>query len=73
MRLVKIFKGVESDISTLEKEVNTWVRESGATLLGITGNIAPQTITPSTKGGLGQNAFPPSDVILIAIYEPPGN
>lgn len=70
MQQVKIFKGVEADITALEKEVNAWIRQSRAKVVSVTGNIAPQSETrESTGGGLGKGAFPPSDVILIVLYE----
>ena len=68
MQQVKIFKGVESDVSSLEEEINGWIRQSGARVLSITGNIAPQT--PGAAGaGLTQGGYPPSDVVLVVLYE----
>jgi hypothetical protein len=73
MQQVKIFKGVESDASKLEAQVNAWIRQSGAKVLSITGNIAPQTTQPGSKaGGLGQSAFAPSDLVVVLLYEAPG-
>ncbi len=73
MQQVKIFKGVESDLTTLEAEVNAWMRESGATVVSISGNIAPQTVTPESKGGgTGRSYYPPSDVILVVLYKTAG-
>ncbi len=70
MRQVKLFKGIESDVTVLEGEVNAWIRQSGVRVLNITGNIAPQSEKPgATGGGLGKSAFAPSDVILIVLYE----
>jgi len=43
MQQVKIFKSIESEITTLENDINAWIKESGATNLQISGNIAPQT------------------------------
>ena len=72
MQQVKIFKGVESDVSVLEKEVNAWIRQSGAQVISITGNIAPQSQELGKKtGSLGKSAFPPSDIVLIVLYEQP--
>jgi hypothetical protein len=73
MRLVKVFKGVENDIATLEGEVNAWIRQTGVWVVSVTGNIAPQSIQPGAKGnvGLSQSVFAPSDVILIVLYEEP--
>ena len=72
MQQVKIFKGVESNVSVLEKEVNAWIRQSGARVISITGNIAPQSQDPGNHtASLGKSAFPPSDVVLIVLYEQP--
>ena len=74
MQQVKMFKGVENDLTTLEAEVNAWMRESGATVVSITGNIAPQTVTPESKTtGAGRSYYPASDVILIVLYETAGS
>ena len=69
MQQVKIFKGVESDISGLEKEINAWLCESGVRVISITGNIAPQTEMENAGGGLGRSRFPPSDIVVIVLYE----
>lgn len=72
MQQVKIFKSLESDVAALEAEVNAWIRQSGARIVSITGNIAPQSQTPGdTKGGYLQSRFPPSDVMLVVLYETP--
>ena len=63
MRKVKIFKSIESELWTMEKEINSWVEESGAKIIDIAGNIAPQ----SGKGP-GQG-FSASDVLVIVTYE----
>ncbi len=71
MQQVKLFKGVESEVSVLEAEVNAWIRESGATIISITGNVAPQSNLPDGKGGaIGRSLYPPSDVLLVVLYEP---
>ena len=73
MRQVKIFKGIEVEVGKLEKEINAWIRRSGAKVLSVTGNIAAQTTgSGSTASGLGGSPFPPSDVIVIILYEAPG-
>lgn len=71
MQQIKIFKGTESEVTRLEGEVNAWIRQSGVDVLSITGNIAPQTVKPGSAGGLGQGVFPPSDVVLVVLYETP--
>lgn len=67
MQQVKLFKGVEAELSSLESEINNWIRESGARVVSVTGNIAPQSGNP-TVGGRTQ--YIPSDVVVIVLYEP---
>jgi hypothetical protein len=43
MQQVKIFKSIESEITTLEEDINAWIKEAGAKNLQISGNIPPQT------------------------------
>jgi uncharacterized phosphosugar-binding protein len=71
---VKIFKSLESDIAELESDINTWIRQSGAKIVAITGNIAPQSQPASDKtGGLSKSPFPPSDVVIIVVYVTPSS
>ena len=63
MRQVKVFKGVETELWNLEGEINKWVEESGATIVQITGNIAPQTPSSNAAG------FASSDVLVVVLYE----
>jgi len=69
MQQVKIFKGVENDLAGLEAEVNAWIRQSGARVVSLTGNIAPQSPSSRAGGGLTQGTFAPSDVVLVVLYE----
>ncbi len=64
MRKIKIFKGVETDLSTLETEVNQWIEAEGVELVSVTGNIAPQTHLPNAP-----DSFSVSDVLLVVTYE----
>jgi hypothetical protein len=68
---VKIFKGIESDVVGLEKEINTWIHQSRSRVVSITGNIAPQTEMENASG-LGKSRFPPSDIVIIVLYETGG-
>ena len=68
MQQVKVFKSVESDVRGLEDEINRWIRQSGAHVVSITGNIAPQTAGAGGPG-LTQGGYPPSDVVVIVLYE----
>jgi len=65
MRLVKIFMAKEDRSSDLESDINQWVEQSGAHLVSVTGNVAPQS----------QVSYPnkkpePSDVLVVVVYEP---
>ncbi|MEM7473655.1 MAG: hypothetical protein AAF483_01545 [Planctomycetota bacterium] len=64
MRKIKIFKGIESELIPLEDEVNSWLEQTGAQLVSVTGNIAPQSQTGTPMG-----TFNASDVLLVVVYE----
>ena len=69
MQQIKIFKGMENDLASLENAVNRWLSESGAEVLHIFGNIAPQSgMADSKSTGLSHSDFPPSDVLLVVHY-----
>ncbi len=65
MQQVKVFKTVDSELPDMEKEINRWLRKSGARVLSITGNIAGQ---PGAGSG-ALNSFGASDVLVIVLYE----
>ena len=65
VRQVKIFKSIESELWSLEDEINAWIKESGAKVVSVSGNIAPQ----SSGGGAGQGTFSASDVLIIVTYD----
>ncbi len=70
MQRVKLFKGTEGHIMELEQDINRWAEATGARLLQVTGNIAPQS--PSRGDGApasGQAGFAPSDVLVTVLYE----
>ena len=78
MQQIKLFVGREDHTADLEAEVNNWIAESGATVLSMTGNIAPQSVLPTKQGGAGSNLsatgthtrrFAPSDILVIVTYE----
>ncbi len=70
MQQVKIFKGIESEVASLESEINEWIRSSGAQVVSITGNIAPQTKDDkSDVAALGHGPYAPSDVMVVLLYE----
>lgn len=64
MRQVKLFKGVEAEVSRLEETINNWIRESGAHVVQINGTIAPQNFSsPSDRPLSG------SDLFVLVEYE----
>ncbi|MCA9291217.1 MAG: hypothetical protein KDA25_08810 [Phycisphaerales bacterium] len=67
MHQVKLFKGVENEIHGLEAEINAWLKESGAKVVQMLGNIAPQT--PGREQGGSTSRFAPSDLFLAVVYE----
>ena len=70
MQQIKLFRSIESDIPALEAEVNDWLKESGARVVQMTGNIAPQTVTGArTENRIGEGHVP-SDVLVVVLYEP---
>ena len=65
---VKLFKGVESDLNEIERRVNEFLSEQAASIVSLTGNIAPQSSAADNhKLATG---YVPSDVLLILVYEP---
>lgn len=65
MRLIKIFVTREDKTEELEDKVNAWVEATGAEIVSVTGNVAPQS----------QISYPgkmpaPSDVLMVIVYEP---
>ena len=83
MHQIKIFKGVESDIADLERQINDFLRDSGARVVQMSGNIAPQSATSEApessrlgvdgggggRGGKLGHAYTPSDVLIVVVYE----
>lgn len=76
MLQIKLFVGREDHTADLEAEVNTWIAESGAKVVSITGNIAPQSVLPSKEsssnlagGGTHGRRFAPSDILVLVQYE----
>ncbi|MEO9590264.1 hypothetical protein, partial [Rhodopirellula bahusiensis] len=62
---VKLFKGVDSELPELERQINRWIRKSGARVLSINGNLAP-----APAAGTGpMNSFAAGDVLIIVHVE----
>ncbi len=65
MQQVKIFKSVDTEIPEMERQINRWMRKSGARVLSITGNLSS-----SPQAGSGpMNSFAASDILVIVLYE----
>ena len=71
MQQVQLFKGIESEVQSLQDQVNDWIRESGAKVISVSGNIAPQTLTrvDASSHTLSKGVFTASDVLIIVLYE----
>ncbi len=64
MQQIKIFKSVDSEIPELERQINRWMRKSGAKVVSVTGNLTAQS------GGSGPlNSFGGGDILVIVHYE----
>ncbi len=61
---VKIFKGIESDRDQMEKDINRWIRKTGAKVISITGNISS-----SAPPSYAMSSFSGNDILLIVLYE----
>jgi len=68
MHQIKIFKGIENDLTTLEADVNRWLYNTKIRVVQVFGNIAPQTIAKESHG-LDNGGYIPSDVLLVVLYE----
>lgn len=65
MQQIKIFKFVDTEIPEMERQINRWMRKSGARILAVNGNLASQS-----GGGQGPlNSFAGSDILVILHYE----
>lgn len=76
MPKVKIFVGVEGQVSDLQEEVNAWIAEAKPNIIQMQGNIAPQSVINTTGGAKtieGQTShgrsFAPSDILVMFLYE----
>jgi hypothetical protein len=66
MQQIKIFKNIESELPTMEAEMNEWLSENGAKVIQMSANIAPQS---TSAANLGSNSFSSSDVMVVIVYE----
>ncbi|MDA1274624.1 MAG: hypothetical protein O2960_11320 [Verrucomicrobia bacterium] len=72
MHQIKIFKALETETPRIEDQVNSWLAESKVRVINMFGNISPQTTSPDSNAmAISRGAFPPSDVMLVVLYEKP--
>ena len=64
MRQVKLFKGIEVEIKSLEQEVNSWIEENQVNVVSIDGMMSPQAHSTA-----GQDRMSGSDVLVVVVYE----
>ncbi|MGV3484380.1 MAG: hypothetical protein ACO1RT_08180 [Planctomycetaceae bacterium] len=64
MQQIKIFKSIESERDQMEKDINRWMRKSGARVISITGNISANT--PVSQA---MSSFSGNDILIIVLYE----
>ncbi len=69
MKKVKFFKGIENELNALEDEITEWLTSTGAQILSITGNIAPQSGDGASSPMMGQTSFASSDVLVVILYD----
>ena len=65
MRKVKLFKALECEWESLEHKINAWIDETGAEVVNISGNIAPQS--QRSHPNAREN---PSDILMVITYIP---
>ena len=65
MQQIKIFKTVDTELPEMERQINRWMRKSGARVLSVTGNLAGQ---PNANSG-PMSSFAAGDVVIIVLYE----
>jgi hypothetical protein len=71
MQQIKIFKGIESNLTGLEKEVNAWLAETNVRVTHIFGNLAPLSGERNEGNSLSAYPYVASDVMLVVLYEKP--
>lgn len=69
MHQVKFFKGLESNLPALEKEMNAWLAESGVRVHQVFGNLASASGERNEQNSLAAYPYVASDVMLVVVYE----
>ena len=66
---IKLFKGLESDLGEVERQVNAWLAVSNARIINIFGNMSPQSCPAEDKNTMiAKGSFVPSDILLVVHY-----
>lgn len=65
MQQVKLFKGVDSELPELERQINRWIRKSGARVLAINGNLSAAPASANAP----MSSFAAGDVLIIVHVE----
>lgn len=74
MHQIKLFSGTEDQMGNLERDVNEWLRTSGARIVNVFGNMSPQSMLSAEarqkiSAESGSRRFAPSDVFMCIVYE----
>ena len=69
MHQIKIFKGLESNLPALEKEVNEWLANPSVRVVQIFGNLAAQSGQRTEDNSLAAYPYLASDVLLVVVFE----
>lgn len=68
MHQVKFFKGLESSLPALEKEMNTWLAENQINVVQVFGNLAATSGDRTEQNSLAAYPYVASDVLLVVVY-----
>ena len=69
MHQIRLFKGVETEIRDMEKEINHWLKDSKARVVHLASNISPQSSDSPTLAGPKSRQFAPSDLFVAIVYD----
>lgn len=69
MQQIKIFKGLESNLPAVEKEVNDWLAAEKVRVIQMFGNLAAQSGQRTEANSLAAYPYFASDILLVVLYE----
>ena len=70
MQQIKMFRGIESDLPRLEGQMNQWLAETGARVVQMSANLAPQSpALGSRPASPSLMTHAPSEVLVVVLYE----